>query len=405
MATLSKLVVMLLAALSLTVAPVSADPVPGPRVVTLDVPSPLVNPTALGGTLLNPAAGLQVKVLLPAGYDDNPTATYPVLYLLHGANGGSSDYLDHLDIANLLGNVPAVIVMPDGGTYGMYSNWWDKGTLAGPDWTDYHLGTVRALIEQDFRIRAGRQWHAIAGLSMGGQGALRYASMLPGYFGSVAGLSPALPDMRSPIAYGGLTVLVGANGSGLVTYEDIWGPINGYYAKANNPQDLLGNLAGTRVYVASGNGVNCAGDPVNPKSIATDIPTEAGIRLVTNAYASKVRAAGIDITERRTCGVHTWPVWTRDLQDIVAHWGFFGPVAADPTTWTYRTGLQHGSMWQFDFTFAGPMTAVDTFARRGNTLSATGTGTVTLSTDGCTFTQKLPFSRTLPSGCHPSIRE
>lgn len=404
MATLSKLLAVLLAALSLMVAPVRADPVPGPRVVTLDVPSPLVDPTVLGGTLLDPAAGLQVKVLLPAGYDDNPTATYPVLYLLHGANGGSSDYLNHLEVGHLLGNVPAVIVMPDGGTYGMYSNWWDKGALTGPDWTDYHLGTVRALIEQDFRIRPGRQWHAIAGLSMGGQGALRYASMLPGYFGSVAGLSPALPDMRSPIAYAGLTVLVGANGSGLVTYEDIWGPINGYYAKANNPQDLLGNLADTRVYVASGDGVNCVGDPINPKSIATDIPTEAGIRLVTNAYASKARAAGIDITERRTCGVHTWPVWTRDLQDIVAHWGFFGPVVDNPPAWTYRTGMQHGTMWQLGFTFSGKP-GFDTFTRNGATISGAGSGTVTLSTDGCTFTQTLPFSRTLPSGCHPSMSE
>ncbi len=395
--------VAVLLATTLTTAPGHADP--SPRVVTLNVPSALVDPTALGGTLKDPATGLQVKVLLPAGYDDNPSARYPVLYLLHGANGGSSDYLDQLHVDTLLGSVPAAIVMPDGGTYGMYSNWWDKGALTGPDWTDYHLDVVLPLIEHDFRIRTGRQWHAIAGISMGGQGALRYASMMPGYFGSVAGLSPAVPDMRSPIAYAGLTALVGANGSGLVTYEDIWGPINGYYAKANNPQDLISNVADTRMYLASGDGINCPGDPINPKSIATDIPTEAGIRLLTDRYATLARAGGTQVTQRRTCGVHTWPVWVRDFQDILAHWDFFGAVPADPSSWTYRTGMRHGSMWQFTFSFAGPMTAVDTFTRAGNLLSGTGAGTVTLSTDGCTFTVTLPFSRTLPSGCHPTISE
>jgi S-formylglutathione hydrolase FrmB len=328
-----------------------------------------------------------------------------VLYLLHGANGGYDGFVDpnQTDAGSLLAGVPAVIVMPDGGTYGMYSNWWDKGALTGPNWADYHLGTVKNLIEHRFRIRPGRRWHAIAGISMGGQGTLRYAAMLPGYFGSAAGLSPALPDMRNPIAYVGMPVLVSANGSGLVTYENIWGPVTGAYAKANNPAELIHNLADTRLYLTSGNGVSCPGDPLT-RTYPLDVITEFGIRVVTDDFAAKARKIGVDVTERHTCGVHTFGVWDRAFADILATWGFFGPVPDNPTSWTYTTGMRHGTMWQFGFTFTG-QPGFDRFTRTGSTLSGAGTGTVTLSTRGCTFTATLPFSRTLPSTCHPTMPE
>ncbi|RNL81121.1 alpha/beta hydrolase [Nocardioides marmorisolisilvae] len=413
-----------LAALVLLVAALVAAPVAAPasadgpvrRLVTLDVPSPLVDTQQLGGVVHGSPRDLKVNVLLPAGYDDHPDADYPVLYLLHGANGDYTSYLTRTHVETALVDVPAIIVMPDGGIYGMYSNWYRNGTFPGPDWIDYHLDTVRTLIEQDFRVRPGRRWHAIAGISMGGQGTLRYAAMLPGYFGSAAGLSPALPDMRNPIGFFGLPVLAGpyagydrsavthGDAPPLITYQDIWGSPTGTFAKASNTSDLVDNLADTRVYLASGNGVNCFGDPINQQSIALDSITETGIRMVSNAFANRARNAGVDVYERRTCGVHTDPVWTRDFADILANWGFFGAVPENPASWTYTTGMQHGRMWQFTFAFTD-WPGFDTFTRTGNTLSATGTGTVTLSTNGCTFTETLPFTRTLPSTCQPTMDE
>lgn len=222
--------------------------------------------------------------------------------------------------------------------------------------------------------------------------------MLPGYFGSAAALSPAIPDMRSPIAYFGMPVLVSANGSGVVTYESIWGPPTGFYAKAHNPADLVGNLADTRLYLTSGNGVSCPGDPLT-QTYPLDIVTELGIRVVTDGYAAKARKAGVEVTERRTCGVPTFGVWDRAFADILATWDFFAPVPESPTSWTYSTGLQHGTMWQLDYSFSGPMSSFTTFTRNGGTISAAGSGTVTLSRGSCSLTATLPFTRTLPPGC------
>ena len=94
--------------------------------------------------------------------------------------------------------------MPDGGKFGMYTDWWNGGRRGDPAWATYHLKVLRRTIERRYRIRPGRRWHAIGGISMGGQGTLRYAAMLPGYFGSAVGFSAAFPDTQSPVAVAGL---------------------------------------------------------------------------------------------------------------------------------------------------------------------------------------------------------
>src|SRR5262249_4200507 len=137
----------------------------------------------------------------------------------------------------------AILVMPEGGVFGMYTDWYNDGAFGSPQWATYQLDHVRGEIEKRFRVLPGRRWHAIAGISMGGQGALRFASLLPGYFGSVAGWSPALPDMQAPETVAGLSLLTG------VDYEQIFGPPDGAYAAGMSPQVLAPNLAHTRVYL------------------------------------------------------------------------------------------------------------------------------------------------------------
>lgn len=314
-----KILVVLALLLAALVGPPAGAETSARRLVTLDVPSPLVDTASYGGALRDAPRDLRVDVLLPAGYDEHPDQDYPVLWLLHGANGSYADFLRY---RSSLDQVDAVIVMPDGGLYGMYSNWYAAGS---PRWADYHLNYLLPLIENDFRIRPGRQWHAIAGISMGGQGALRYASFRPDYFGSVAGLSAAVPETRGPEVPVGLATLVFANGSGrVVLSSDIWGPPTGDYAKANSPAALVDRLKDTRVYLVSGTGVPCVGDAPTA-TLALDMVTEADIRVQQVAYARKLREVGADVTERRpACGVHTFGVWDRALHDIVATWGFFG---------------------------------------------------------------------------------
>jgi S-formylglutathione hydrolase FrmB len=319
-----------------------------------------------------------------------------VLWLLHGASGGADSWVDTIanftGIAKLAAGLQAIVVMPDGGLFGFYTDWWNGGARGDPAWASYHLQLLRRTIERRYPIRPGRRWHAIGGISMGGEGTLRYAAMLPGYFGSAVGFSAAFPDMQSPVAVGGIPGITG------LPYESIFGPPAGAYAEGNSPQALAPNYGHTRLYLTSGNGTNCPQDPpgANP---ALDAATEAALHAQQAPFAAAVAAAGADVTAVTTCGVHTFGVWERAFPAARA-WGFFKPVPEAPRSWTYRTVARSGEMWSLRFRFAQPPSALATFTRSGRRLAATGNGEVTIAGGrGCRFSAKLPFARRLPPAC------
>lgn len=366
---------------------------PAAELQTFELPSALVDTATTGGKLEDGRAVPKVHVLLPDGYKPGSKRGYPVLWLLHGANGGTDTWIP--GIMTLAAGFPGIIVMPDGGVFGMYVDWWNGGQRGGPAWATYHLTVLRAEIERRYRIRRGRRWHAIGGISMGGQGALRYAGLLPGYFGTVVGFSAAVPDMQSEIAQIGVNALAGVGG---VTYDAVFGSPGGAFAEGYSPQALAPNYAHSRVYVTSGDGVNCPQDPQLP-TYDLDVVTETAINQLQQPFADAAGAAGADVTAVTTCGVHTFGVWDRAIPAAFA-WGLFEPVPERPKRWVYRTVATEGEMWGLRYRFAAPPATVARFERAGRTLVAEGGGRVEISgRRGCRFTAELPFTRKLPRAC------
>ena len=365
------------------------------KLESFELPSRLVDTSSPGGQLPDGRTVPKVNVLLPDGYDAGSKRGYPVVWLLHGAFEGADRWLGN--IRELAAGMPAILVMPDGARFGMYTDWWNGGGRGDPAWATYHLKNLRRAIERRYRIRSGRRWHAIAGISMGGQGTLRYAAMLPAYFGSAVGFSSAFPDMQTDVAYFGLNTLPVENGGPNGVYEAIFGSQEGPYAEGNSPQALAANYGHTRLYLTSGNGVNCPEDP--PTSSALDGVTETLINAQQAPFAAAARAAGADVTEVTTCGIHTGGVWSRAFAAARA-WGFFRPATKRPRGWAYRTVATSGEMWGLRFRFAAPPSEVAEFKRSGRTLSATGSGEVRIrGRRGCRFSSVLPFERRLPRRC------
>lgn len=385
-----------LAVLSLSPAAAAAS-----RLDSFELPSARVDTTTPGGTLADGRTVPKVNVLLPDGYDRHSNHRYPVTWLLHGAGGGTDNWIgDPRGLKKLLRGLPGIIVMPDGGRYGMYMNWWNGGIRGRPAWATYHLQVLRRAIERRYPIRAGRRWHAIAGISMGGQGALRYSALLPGYFGSAAGFSAAVPDMQSPEAQAGIALLPVAGGASGISYGAIFGPSTGPYAEGNSPQALAPNYGHTRLYLTSGNGINCPQDPINPASIAVDITVETAINKQQGPFAAAARAAGADVTEHTTCGVHTFGVWDRAIRDSITNWRFFKPVVRRARNWTYRTVARSGEVWGFRFRFGAAPDSVVRFERSRRVLSGAGDGTVSIRrAGGCRIEARLPFHMRLPHAC------
>lgn len=390
------LVVTVMAVGSVVVVPADARATGSATIDTFELPTALVDPSTPGGKLEAGRTAPRVHVLLPPGYHDHPDRRYPVLWLLHGANGGTDTWLP--GIAELAAGFPGIIVMPDGGLFGMYMDWWNGGARGAPAWATFHLAVLRRTIEERYRIRPERRWHAIGGISMGGQGALRYAAMLPGYFGTVATFSAAAPDIQAVEVQGAIGLLAAAGQTYGATYEAIFGSSHGEYAEGYNPRALVPNLGHTRIYLSSGWGIHCPEDPI-PATFAIDTITEAGLHLQQAPFSVAARRAGAQVTAVTTCGSHTFGVWDRAIPAAL-EWGLFAPVPEAPERWRYRTIATSGEMWGLRFRFDEPPPAVVDFERFGPILTATGSGTVVIDGPiGCSVRLTLPVEQQLPAAC------
>jgi enterochelin esterase-like enzyme len=113
-------------------------------------------------------------VYLPAGYDENTSTRYPVLYLRHGGGDNESSWSQiagraDIILENLIAAkeaLPMIIVMTNGLTDG---SWAGGSSKEGMESLEAELlKDVMPLIEKNYRTIAKKESRAIAGLSMGG---------------------------------------------------------------------------------------------------------------------------------------------------------------------------------------------------------------------------------------------
>ena len=202
-------------ALCLTLAGCRAEP-PGSTPVPASATAPATGgevPAAAGTvaarTFHSAALGVDksYRVYLPAGYADSDRR-YPVVYLLHGLGGDESNWLELGDLAGAADRLKlqAIVVMPDGDA-GFYANSttparyddcmggaspFEEGSprastcVRKADYEDYIVRDLVAEVDAGFRTMAERRGRAIAGLSMGGFGALSLAMRHRDLFASTA---------------------------------------------------------------------------------------------------------------------------------------------------------------------------------------------------------------------------
>jgi enterochelin esterase-like enzyme len=131
-------------------------------------------------------------IYFPPDYETSQR-TYPVLYLLHGMGDDQTGWVQFgevliiADKAILSGAATAmIIVMPDANTGKCgYVN-----DIKG-EWLyeDFFIKEFMPFIEKTYRIKKDKIYRAIAGLSMGGEGAFIYALHHPELFSSACPLS------------------------------------------------------------------------------------------------------------------------------------------------------------------------------------------------------------------------
>ena len=146
----------------------------------------------------------RLTVYTPYGYEANPKAKYPVLYLLHGAGGDEEAWSSMGRTAQILDNLiakglakPMIVVMPNGNPNQQAAQTFGLPTTE-MDWRnpDNRNNYVRSLVEEivpfiekNYRTVAKKSHRAIAGLSMGGGHTIAASGMYPNVFDYICPLS------------------------------------------------------------------------------------------------------------------------------------------------------------------------------------------------------------------------
>jgi S-formylglutathione hydrolase FrmB len=136
---------------------------------------------------------VEYSLYLPPDYDQS-NRKYPVLYLLHGYTDDEVGWTQFGEVKAIADRqiqsmemTSMVIAMPDGGV-----SWYINSADGKVKYEDFFIKEFMPHIEGTLRIRAEKQFRAIAGLSMGGHGTMIMAVKYPQLFAAAAPLSAAI---------------------------------------------------------------------------------------------------------------------------------------------------------------------------------------------------------------------
>jgi putative tributyrin esterase len=202
----------------------SAQPQGRSRLDTVQLQSKLINVT------------LPYYVILPTDYQVSRTTRYPVLYLLHGLSGHSKDWITRTNVADYAARYRMIVVTPEGN-----DSWYvDSAGVPTGKYETYILQELIPDVQQRYRAIKARYGRAIAGLSMGGYGAFKFALKYPGQFAFAASMSGAFGVAR-------YTEKETGSGAAWETFLKLFGPVGSQTRKANDLISLISEMPGARI--------------------------------------------------------------------------------------------------------------------------------------------------------------
>jgi S-formylglutathione hydrolase FrmB len=208
----------------------------------------------------------------------------PVLYLLHGLSDDDTTWLRRTSIERYVAPLGLAVVMPQ-----VHRSFYTDQAHGGRYWT-FLSEELPQIVQGFFRVSDRREDTYVAGLSMGGYGALKWALRRPQRFAAAASLSGAL-DMASR--------------SGLDDLEPgLTATIFGTRQVAGSDEDLLALL--DRADVAS----------TPPLYVACG--TEDHLLGENERFLARARERGLPVTVDLGPGEHEWGYWDARIQDVLA---------------------------------------------------------------------------------------
>jgi putative tributyrin esterase len=204
---------------------------------------------------------------------------FPVLYLLHGLSDDSTAWTRNTSIERYAASLGLAVVMPQVGR-SFYAD-----EAGGGRYWSFLSQELPGIVESFFGVSTRREDTFVAGLSMGGYGALKWALHQPERFAAAASLSGALD-------------VVDLSPRRSELFERVFGGPPG------PDDDLFALLAGAEIDTLPSLYVGCGTE---------DELMQGNVRFVDAA-----RADGVDVHVDFRPGEHEWGLWDVVVRDVLA---------------------------------------------------------------------------------------
>ncbi|GAA3557121.1 alpha/beta hydrolase family protein [Microlunatus spumicola] len=219
--------------------------------------------------------------LTGAASDDPP----PVLYLLHGMSDDATTWVRRTSVERYVAPLGLAVVMPQ-----VHRSYYTDEAYGGRFWT-FLTEELPALVHDFFRVSERREDTFVAGLSMGGYGAFKWALRDPGRFAAAASLSGAL-DVA------GRTTQRERPEDPRMTQR-----LFGDEPVAGTDADLLHLVAGADVAALPALRAWCG--------------TEDGLLEDNRRFAAACDEAGVPLELHEGPGQHDWAYWDARIVDVL----------------------------------------------------------------------------------------
>jgi S-formylglutathione hydrolase FrmB len=233
-------------------------------------------------------------VLLPSGYETDKTARFPVVYLLHGLNGSYKDWVEKTNLLEGAAQHKFIVVTVEGG------NGWYADSVSKPNdkYESYIVQELIPEIDRNYRTIAARRGRAIAGLSMGGYGALKFGLKYPDKFVFAASISGAVgiaswkTSDQIPLMFRQMIV-------------STFGDENNEVKKANDLFVIFSEMPAEKI----------SGLPFFYLDCGTE--DELGLLQFNQQLAGIFQKQKIPHEFRELPGKHNWNFWGQQIQDVL----------------------------------------------------------------------------------------
>lgn len=231
---------------------------------------------------------MKYRVLVPQDYDASDRR-YPVLYLLHGLTGDYKDWTTLTNLAEYTRTMALIVVMPDG-----ENQWYTNAAEGNARFEDYIVTDLPADVVQKYRTVNSRYGRAIAGLSMGGYGALKLGLKRPAQFAVTGSFSGAFGITRE----GELEKMIG--GVEAERMGKIYGPAGSDTRKQNDVFALASAMK-----------------PAAAPYVYIDCGTSDRLIASNREVVAALQKAGVAYEYHEIAGGHSWDYWDRRVREFL----------------------------------------------------------------------------------------